>query len=376
MSKRRTLSLLAATQALLAILLPSAIVSSCARRPLEVMFDEDVNVQLIIDWETNYVEIYRQRPNGMTVMVWGSNGALVKVTSVNSNRTTLKLPPDTYKLIVHNETMQDFPYQSFFDYYDYDNIAMRSNHFTTKSWDEGVDYMQYPDPVGVTAASFTISDNMVESDTIIFVYYDDWIEHGNDYYERPTRVYTIEEKAWPMTVNLFLKAKVKRPQSISSIEGSISGMAEGFYLSRVNRTSESGSMRLINDNSHRWSVEMYGEPQDSTGYIHFALPTFGLPYGKELLEQRQENDNTLKLNVTLTDGSVIQVAYDVGKQIKYITPEGREAEIRYRQDLHNLKLELDLSDEIVLPPSQTKDESGFDAKVDHWDEEIVDMGGF
>lgn len=361
---------------LLALVLPLVLLCSCERRPLEVMLSDEVVVTLIVDWKKNYAEIYRQNPNGMTVIVWGSDGSPAKVASVNSDRLTLNLPPDTYKLIVHNETAQEFPYQSFADYYDYHKIAMRSNHFTTKSWDEGVDYMQYPDPIGVTASEFVITDNMISGDSITFVYYDDWVENGPGHYERPTRHYDISEVAWPMTVNLYIKAKVKRPQSIGAIEGSISGMAEGFYLSRVNRTSESGTLRLINDNSHSWSVETYGERQDSTGYIKFGIPSFGLPYGKELLEQRAEADNVLTLNITLTDGSVIQKSYNVGKQIRYITPEGREAEIRYRKDLHNLKLELDLSDEIVLPPSDKQDASGFDAEVDRWDDEEVDLGGF
>lgn len=374
MSSVRTKKCWSVAPVMLLLLLLS--LCGCKRRPLEVMLGEGVRVQLIVDWKTNHAEIYRQNPNGMTVIVWASDGSVAKIMSVNSDRVILDLPPDTYQLIVHNETTQEFPYQSFFDYYNYNDIVMRSNRFTTKSWDNGINYMQYPDPVGVTASKFVITDDMVDGDSIIFVYYDDWVENGADYYEHPTKLYTIQEVAWPMTVNLNIKAKVKRPQGISTIEGLISGMAEGFYLSRVNRTSENGTLRLINDNSHRWSLETYGEKQDSMGYIRFSIPTFGLPYGKELLEQRQEADNVLTLHVTLTDGTVIDKTYDVGKQIRYITPEGREAEIRYRQDLHNLALVLDLSDEIELPPSQSQEASGFDADVDKWDEEEVDMGGF
>ena len=376
MNKSTRMTLRRVARAALVVVLLALCLQGCRRRPLEVMLESVINVQLVVDWNVNYAEIYRQKPNGMTVMVWDSKGNLVKMTSVNSDRVSLNLEKGAYRLIVHNETQQEFPYQWFDDYYSYQDIVMRSAHFTTKSWDSGVDYMYYPDPVGVTASDFVITSDMVDGDSITFVYYEDWVENGADYYEQPVKLYTINEVAWPMTVNLYIKAKVKRPQSISTIEGSISGMADGFYLSRVNRTSESGTLRLMNDNSHSWTLEAYGEKQDSTGYIKFAVPSFGLPYGKELLVQRREEDNVLTLNVTLTDGSVIRKTYNVGKQIRYITPEGREAEIRYRQDLHNLSLELDLSEEIVLPPSQSEDPSGFDARVDKWDEEIVDMGGF
>lgn len=358
-------------------LAPLLLLCACERRPLEVMINPDVDVQLIVDWRVNYGEIYHEIPNGMTVLVWDSDGRLVKAESVNSDRVTLSLPTGDYRLIIHNETPQEFLYQSFFDYYDYDNIVMRAVHYnTTDTWDSGIDYMQYPDPTGVTASQFVITDDMVDGDSIIFAWYEEWKDLGTDYYKPPTKMYTLHEVAWPMTVNLDIKALVKRPQGISTIEGSISGMAEGFYLSRVNRTSESGTLRLVDDNTLGWRLEGYGEKQDSTGYIRFTIPTFGLPYGKELLEQRQEADNVLTLNFTLTDGTVIKKAFDVGRQIRYITPEGREAEIRYRQDLNNLALVLDLSEEIILPPSQSQEAGGFDAKVDQWDEDEVDIGGF
>lgn len=352
---------------------------ACERRPLEVMLGEEVRVDLVIDWVTNHAEIYKEQPNGMTVMVWGSDlSRPVKVTSVNGHRVSFLLPPDTYRLLVHNETSQEFAYQSFHDYYDYVASAMRSSHYTSvKAWDAGVDYIQYPDPVGITAAEFVISDDMAESDTIIFIPYEDWRKNGASYYDVPVRLYTIEELAWPMTVNLAVRAKVRRPQSLASIEGAISGMAEGFYLSRVNRTAESGSLRLVNDDSYRWSFETRGEPQDSAGYIHFTIPSFGLPYGRELLAQRRDSDNMLAFHFTLTDGTVIDTTFAVGRQIRYITPEGREAEIRYREDLYNLELEIDLDDEIIFPPSDSDGgNAGFDADVDRWDDEEVDLGGF
>ena len=375
--------LTAAARALRSRLLPTLLLpllmlllGSCERRPLEVLVDEAVNVQLILDWSVNFAEIYNYKPNGMTVMVWGTDGTPPKISSVNGNRLTLHLKPDAYKLIIFNDTPQEFPYQSFFDYYNYANIAMRADHFTTKSWDSGVDYMYYPDPVGVTISSFLITEDMVGSNAKIFVYYDDYMQNGDAYYSESTRTYEIHEIAWPMTVNLHVKAKVKRRQSISTIEASISGMADGFYLSRINRTSENGILRLIDDNTHRWTLTTCGAEQDSTGYIQFSIPSFGLPYGKELLAQRDSADNVLSFYITLTDGNAVQCSYNVGKDIRYITPEGREAEIRYRQDLQNLRVEIDLSELIELPPTQAKEQNGFDARVDKWDEEIVDMGGF
>jgi len=342
------------------------------------MVDEKVKVNVKINWQVNFVEIYGTVPNGMTVMVWPSSGAAPIVQTTNSNSVTLYLTPDTYRMIIYSETPDDYQYQSFFDYYNYDGIAMRSKHFTTKAWDDGVDYMYYPDEIGVALDTFLITREMVERDTTLFVYYDDYKNDPEQVNREHTYTYEIPEVGWPMTVNLTVKAKIKRRQSLKTIEANISGMADGFYLSRINRTVESGTLRLVNDNTHQWKLEKTGADIDSMGYATFVIPSFGLPYGKELLSERSASDNVLSFYIYLTDGTAYQCSFDVGKEIKYVTPEGREAQIRYRQDLQNLNLEIDLSDVIVLPPMPDSGSgAGFDAKVDEWEDGgTIDMGGF
>lgn len=354
------------------------VIASCDRRPLEVMLDEKVKVNVKINWKVNFVEIYGNMPNGMTVMVWGSSDAVPKIQSTNSDNMTLYLQPDTYRMVIYSDTPEDYAYQSFFDYYSYDKLAMRSKHFKTKAWDDGVDYMFYPDEIGVALDTFLITRDMVERDTTLFVYYDDYKDHMEDIYREHTYTYEIPEVAWPMTVNLEVKAKIKRRQSLKTIEANISGMADGFYLSQIYRTKESGILRLVNDNTYQWSIEPMGEDIDSMGYAKFTIPSFGLPYGKELVNLRDPTDNVLSFYITLKDGSAVQCSFNVGKDIKYVTPEGREAEIRYRQDLRNLSLEIDLSDVIILPPVPGGDTgTGFDAKVDEWEDGgTIDMGGF
>ena len=67
------------------------------------------------------------------------------------------------------------------------------------------------------------------------------------------------------------------------------------------------------------------------------------------------------------------MSFMVGKEIRYITPEGKEAQVRYRQDLRNLLLELDLSDTIVAPYVPPK--AAFDAKVADWEDGgTIDIG--
>jgi hypothetical protein len=150
-------------------------------------------------------------------------------------------------------------------------------------------------------------------------------------------------------------------------------MSDGFYLGRVNRTQETGAIEL---NSKAWEYYAVGDPGEALGVITNKTATFGLPYGKELLSERNAADNILSLRITLTNGDVQEYSFEVGKNIRYITPEGREAQIRYREDLHDLQLEIDLQDVIVLPPLPSRG-AGFDARVAEWEEGgTFDIGGF
>ena len=349
-------------------------VTACDRRPLEVIADNRVRVKVIINWRVNFTEIYNETPNGMTVMLWGVNTGDRVVESVNGTSTTVMLRPDTYHLIIYNEREEEFlPYMRIHDAASFDFITMRLQHYTRA--DDGQTYIYYPDPIGVAVDTFNITQDMVDEDNAIFVPYEEYIEKGFTNYNTGERVYEIPEVATPMTVTLYIKAKVKHRQSMKSIEASISGMADGFYMSQIYRTQETGIIEL---DPKGWEFQTYGEEGDSMGIIANKTVTFGLPHGKELLAERDSTDNVLAFRITLANDSVQECAFNVGKAIRYITPEGREAQIRYRQDLHDLKLELDLSDVIVMPPvDQGRAGAGFDAVVVDWEEGgTFDIGGF
>ena len=349
-------------------------VMACDRRPLEVIANDQVRVRVVINWKVRFQEIYGQEPNGMTLMLWGVNTRQRITESANGNSVTVMLKPDTYRLIIFNDREEEYlPYMRLHDAHSFDDIAMRLEHYTTR--DTGADIIYYPEPIGVAVDTFEITHDMVMSDTTIFVPYEDYVEQGASKYTVSERLYEIPEEATPMTVTLFLKAKVKHRQSLKSIEASISGLADGFYLSRIDRTRESGTVEL---DPKGWEFYTYGAEADSMGIIANKTATFGLPYGKELLSERNAEDNVLSFRITLTNDSVQECSFKVGKDIRYLTPEGREAQIRYRQDLHDLKLELDLSDVIVMPPMPPSSVgAGFDAKVVEWEDGgIIDIGGF
>lgn len=360
---------------LLLLMLP--LFMACERRQLEVIVDEQVRVKIIVKWQVNFVSLYGYKPNGMTVMIYPSDGSAPIVRATNADNITVKLDPDEYRMVIFNELMEEYaPYVRFYEADSYDRITCRASRFSTRNWDAGVDYTYTPeDPrIAVALDTFLITRDMVLQDSTIFIPYEEYRDNGMVNYRESEHVYEIPEVPWPMTVDFNVRIKIKHRQSLRNIEGNITGLADGFSMSRIIRTTETATHRF---DPEKWERYKCGDDQDSTGVITTRIASFGLPYGKELLEERDSADNLLTLNLTLTDGTVVHRTYKVGKNIRYITPEGDEARIRYRQDLQNLMLELDLPDLIVLPPISGNTGAGFDAKVDEWEDGgTIDLGGF
>ena len=369
---RRSLKLLNPAS-LIAMLLLMAI--GCERRPLHVLLDETVTVNVEVDWKINFVTLYDEVPNGMSLMLWqeGDNQPQVKVS--NSSSISVSLQPGIYYLVVFNELREDYsPKLSFYDITDYDKMTVRANSYMGSTWDQGVKYMYSPyDPrICVALDTIEVTNEMISRDTTVIIPYDEFIKTGSKTIRESEVTYSMPEITWPMTADLYIKAKVKHRQSIKSIDGSISGMADGFRVSHINRTSESGTLRFYPEMFENFKL---GEDADSMGLITVRVPTFGLPFGKELLEQREDGDNILTFHVTLVNDSIHHESFRVGKQIRYITPEGKEAQVRYREDLRNLLLEIDLSETIVVPIAEKPVGAGFDAKVDDWDDGgSIDIG--
>ena len=367
MRTKRSLKLLLHPAPLLVLLM--LLTFACDRRPLHVLLDERVNVKVVVNWQVNYVTLYGDEPNGMSVMVWRDGIGQPTIKATNSNSVTLSLTPGTYYMMVFNELREDYsPRLKFNDIDNYDMLTVTANSYRGYGWDEGVTYMYSPDDPRMCVALDTleITQEMLIKDTTIIIPYEEFLNNDSAKYRQSELVYEIDEITWPMTVDLFIKAHVKHRQSIKDIDGSISGMADGFLVSRINRTSTPGALRFYPEMFENFKL---GEEEDSLGLITLKVPCFG----QELLSQRDASDNVLTFHLTLINDSVQHVSFMVGKEIRYITPEGKEAEVRYRQDLRNLLLELDLSDTIVAPYVPPK--AGFDAKVDDWEDGgTIDIG--
>lgn len=342
-----------------------ALLSSCERRPLEVYYENLVTVKVELDW----LDHFGMRPNGMVMLVYDENDTLIKQPTITNDvdMQMLDLTVGTYKLVfVNNPEENTTAFQRLGNHFESAMRAEELRGHNYQSW-ETMAYDQAPEDIGAAVDTIQITQDMVETH-MRFIDYRERNSITSD-----TALYVFHEVPDPMTVTLFIKAKVKRWQSVKAIEANISGMADGFYISRIDRTEEKSTLLL-----DEWKMYRYGAEADSMGIITAEIASFGLPHGKELLSERDSTDNVLTFHFTLTDDEVQDCSFNVGKEIRYITPTGREAQIRNRQDLHDLKLELDLSETAIMPPKPpTRAGTGFDAEVAEWEEGgVIDMGGF
>ena len=313
---------------LLAVL---ALASGCDRRPLEVMEPMKATVRLEFDWETRY----GFTPESMTVMIWRENS---HNPIVNTTRE------------VHSMQVELDP-----------------------DWDKGVRYMTDPEAIGVVSDSFTITDEMM-LDQVTFHPYETWIKQrlsDTRFFIDSNGVYILPLIIKPVITNLNVYVEVKGIKNLSSLTGSITGMADGFYLYSFDRTDLPRAMLLPTDKWTKYKEEV----EHKTVYLYHQTSVFGLPHGKEHVSSRDEDFNVLTLYATLIDGTELIYTYNVGKIIRY---RNLEEGMEFNNDMH-LELELDLYVDIntvgednipIFPdvdPSEQTD-SAFEADVEPWQE--------
>ena len=355
------------------------LMTSCERYELEKYYTGKAKVHVDIDWMTDFGE----RPSGMTIMLAKDGDAITFSDITNDvDGYDLNLEPGEYKMLIFNRTFGEFgsmgfgQTKSFNDVFAYATQEKR----TTDFWDVNVSYMRQPEHIGCAVDTFTVLPEMVDGQ-FRFV---NWKEKMND--ESQTLI--IQEVVEPMTTEMAIRVRVIGAKYMASVIGSISGMANGFYLSQAWRRTEQG-YHLLDGWKRSALTFLNGDTLKSVAYINDTIRTFGLPHGKELDEQRDSMSNMLSLMFTLIDGKQHVFRYPVGKMIRYRnkvdtdTPTEKNTRAGSYFSKTDVTLELDLivdapfyeDDEVPnLPYAQPSGTGAFDAEVSDWgDDEIIDV---
>ena len=347
---------------------------ACYREPLELYHDGKADVHITYDWMSRYGE----RPDGMTLML-AHDGDVINSYDVTHNidETTMRANSGTYMLTVMNKTFGEYSTVSFYNRDSHNDIHVKSRTYYVQSeniWDNGRTYLEQPERMGVGIDTFTVS-NVIDS----LIFYD---------YREESKIDTVHVKRHvviePMTTTLRVRVKVRGISYMRSMEGYVTGMADGFYLNQRWRTREVGTIKLEGwerDTEYEKTVRQRadGELEENVGWMVCKAETFGLPHGRELLKDRVPESNYIMLHFTLIDGRTVDFAYMVGKNIRYKGDDGTQ-QYFYQADV---ALELDLvidapfydNDDVpIMPYAQPEGTGQFDADVEPWgDDEDVDV---
>ena len=371
------------------------------REPLEVYYDGVVQLRLDIDW-LNHME---QKPSGMTVLL-AKDGDTFTTSRVSNNvdNVSLRLPAGEYKVMVFNYAFDEYSTMDFSEQQSYNAVDARSLTLTSRmneAWDRGVIYMMQPEVIGVAVDTFTISQDDIEAQ-----------RHFIDYRLRDqpdTLAIVRRETVYDMTCLLNIYVRVSGIKFMRSMIGSVSGMADGFYMSRSIRTSEHGPL-LVDDWFRRvgtraevmssFARTRADEPEAPADSLYPAddevhewmcarIPTFGMPYGRETAERRLPSDNILTLCFTLLDGTTRTFTYDVGKYIRRRYDIWGNGISGNRNNSYTLDPRIQLDLDLVIdnplgypdlpyvddPGNSSGTASAFDVIVDPWVEgDTLDVG--
>lgn len=379
------------------------------REPLEVYYDNVTQVRLDINWLNHF----EGKPEGMTVMMTKDGDVFSNsLTRIKNDVDSVYyfLGPGTYRVVVFNDDMNYFQTMKFLNSESYSSCLTRSvvdrvRSNRVREWDRNTTYMKQPEVIGVAVDSFTITEEDIEAN-----------RHFIDYRLRgiPDTFCIVRPlTVYDMTCRLNVFVRVNDLSRIRSVEGNISGMADGFVLTRIVRNAETGPLAMDSElwtgHSNKTLREVMNLPQyteqrtraesdtilnlpfDSLyhddgqphDWVCVSIPTFGLPHGMENPENRPAGAQKLKLSFTLSDGTVYSpFTYDVSRYIRYRRNPALDIYTAGRWDdevtlTENIQLDLDVVitapmeypvlPYTVAPGTQGPEFGGFDVYVDPWE---------
>ena len=343
---------------------------SCYREPLELYHDGKADVQITYDWMSRYGE----RPDGMTLMLARNSDTISTYDQThNIDETSMRAFSGTYLLTVMNKSFGEYSTVNFYNRTSHNDIHVKSKTYyvqTENIWDNGRTYLEQPEKMGVGIDTFVVS-NVIDS--VIFY---DYREESIPDTVHVKRHVVVE----PMTTTLRVRVKVRGISYMRSMEGYVTGMADGFFLNRRWRTREVGTIKL-----EGWERDIEyekergrradGDQEENVGWVVCSVETFGLPHGRELLKDRVPESNYIMLHFTLIDGRAVDFAYQVGKIIRYKGDDGTQ-QYFYQADVAlELDLEIDTpnydDDDVPnLPYAQPEGTGQFDAEVEPWGDDV------
>lgn len=313
-----------ATMAWLTALLGLLAVSSCQpwydREPLEVLDPRTVRIKLVVDWHTYAVA----KPTGMTVMLFHESDRPRTIVTHDIDSVFLdNLEVGHYRLVLFNKSVGDYPSMRFINMDAFDPMMARATTFTPSrytAWTHGETFTYDPEMLDICAEEFDITEEMLLRQGKFYPY-KEWIAMMGDdpsatlVGREVVETYIIEAAPKPVPSTLYVRVHITNIHNLASIEGHITGFADGWHLTQDHATTDDATRYLLD----KWTVsddaELHGD-----GWAVASTTLWGEPHGLELRQNRLQEQHLLTLHLTLTDGTTKDYLYNVGPEVRYVTP--------------------------------------------------------
>lgn len=313
------------------ILLHMMVLALCAcqpwyeREPLEVMDPRTVRVRLDVDWLTYFGE----EPKGMTMVLFNEdNRPVTTVTSNVRSRYLDQLTIGHYRLVLFNKSVGDFPSMRFENMNVFGQMTVRATTFNPSrytAWTQGETFTYDPEMLGTLVDEFDITEEMLLSQTTFYPY-KGWIHmvrrsdgsqvmKSRAYLDTDEEgVYVIKVYPQPAPSRLYVRVHITNHRNMASIEGHITGFADGWHLTEDHATTNYATRYLLD----KWTVSD-DKDLNGNGWAVATTTLWGEPYGLELRSDRRDDQHLLTLHITLRDGRTIDYRYNVGQDVRYVT---------------------------------------------------------
>jgi len=336
--------------------------ASCAHKELCYHHPHTARVRINVDWSD--FESY-EKPTGMTLKLYPENGILDEDArnEMKSSETTassggvvthltntvshavLSLPVNSYHVLVFNQSTSEFGSFSFRDMEDEESAVVvmryRSRWYTSRAGEDDV----ATDPEWLGVGNFDdarVTQAMLDAET------------GRTLMDTPAGDYPVIASVTPRNViyTVNVRIYVNNIYNLRSARASMTGMAEGYRLTRERRLSTEVT-HLI----ERWNMTQ-DAADPAKGHIDASFTCFGLPYG----HTAAAGENLLTLEALLVDNKTVET-FEFGVGDRFVLDES---------DPHRMTYSVVITDPVTLKDVEPSGGSdfGFDVSVDDWGDEI------
>lgn len=300
-----------------------------------------LKARIDVDWS----DFVKDTPDGMTLHVFPGDDTQRPTTETTHTitRASFTLMPDDYLVMVHNQSASEFGSVVFRNMDDRNAAEVRTVECTSDWYrpKDGEKLGQTPEWLAFDTRSIAVTGEMMEA-------------AGNE----EISVGTMTPQNVVYTLHVRLKAD--GVENFRAGRAAITGLSDG-YRPGVNEYHTDRVTHLL----EAWNVEptSSGRATDgstsTTGYITSEITCFGLPPGRGGMAE----ENVLHLKLLLVDNkTIVAGTFNVGNRIRQFMTDG---------DPLHLYIELTLPEKLPDVEAATDDsQSGFDAEVDDWGNEI------